>query len=219
MASVRPPELERLFRAQDPTSAEEAWEAFLRSFSPTILSVTRRVSGDYDEAMDRYRFILEELKKDGFGRLRAYEIDPRCRFSTWLAVVSRRLCVDYHRKRYGRKRPAGKAAEDSRTARRRLADMMMEELDPGRIQDRSGLDPERQIRQEELSSVLEAVMAGLAPEDRLLIKLRFEDGLPAKAVAQTMRYPTVFHVYRRLNPLLMRLRKSLEAKGVHEARP
>jgi hypothetical protein len=47
-----------------------------------------------------------------------------------------------------------------------------------------------------------------------LIKLRFDDGLSAAAIAEFMRFPTPFHVYRRLTHVLDALRRALQARGV-----
>ena len=52
---------------------------------------------------------------------------------------------------------------------------------------------------------------------RLLLKLRFEDELPAREIATLMHLPTVFHAYRRLNALLASLRRTLEDAGVDDA--
>jgi hypothetical protein len=50
----------------------------------------------------RYAYILEKLQDEDFRRLRGYVADGRAEFSTWLAVVTRRLCEDFRRQRYGR---------------------------------------------------------------------------------------------------------------------
>ena len=214
MATAPPRELTDLLAATDSTSEERAWEAFLARYSRSILNAARCFAFDYDDSMDRYGFILEELRKDDLKRLRAYAVDARSRFSTWLMVVARRLCLDYHRKLYGRNRTSSEATRESRVVRRRLVDLVAEELDPEGVGDLSSDNPERALRRTELSAGLAGVLRGLNPEERLLLKLRFEDDLPVTAVARAMRYPTVFHVYRRLNPLLARIRKGLEERGI-----
>lgn len=219
MATAPPRELTELLTAADDVSAERAWEAFLQRFSRYILNAARSLTLDYDASMDRYGFILEELRKNDFKRLRGYTVDPRSRFSTWLMVVARRLCLDYHRKLYGRDRAGNEAAQQSRKIRRRLVDLVAEELDPARVGTPSGENPERQLRRKELSEVLAQTLAALNPGERLLLRLRFEDELPVSKIARTMRYPSVFHVYRRLNPLLARLRKTLEDRGIRAADP
>jgi DNA-directed RNA polymerase specialized sigma subunit len=67
--------------------------------------------------------------------------------------------------------------------------------------------------------VLERAVGALEPRDRLLLRLRFDDDLSAREVADIMRFPTPFHVYRRLNKVLEILRHSLEQRGVDGPTP
>lgn len=219
MDTTLPPELASLLEAGDPASVDRAWRTFLQRHNDTILKATRCFSADYDGQMDRYRHILEELRRDDFTRLRKYSQNPQGRFRTWLAVVCRRLCIDYHRSLYGRDREAGRVARDGRATRRRLVDLMADQLNPDGQKDPAGRSPEWELRSRELSQALESVVASLDPEDRLLLKLRYDDGLPVRKVALVMRYPTVFHVYRRLRPLLNSMREQLEEKGVGGPEP
>ena len=78
------------------------WRAFVEQHSRIIMHACRSVGSDYDVVMDRYAHVLEQLQQDGFERLRAYAPDGRGKFTTWLTVVVRRLCLDHHRGRYGR---------------------------------------------------------------------------------------------------------------------
>jgi DNA-directed RNA polymerase specialized sigma subunit len=66
---------------------------------------------------------------------------------------------------------------------------------------------------------LASALATLEPRDRLLIKLRFEDGLPMPEIAQQLRLPTRFHAYRRLTEVLGSLRQALERGGIGESTP
>jgi hypothetical protein len=50
----------------------------------------------------------------------------------------------------------------------------------------------------------------------LLLKYRFEDALPASRIARLMSFPTPFHVYRRLNTILVSLRRTLQAAGIED---
>ncbi|MFW6039907.1 MAG: RNA polymerase sigma factor, partial [Gemmatimonadota bacterium] len=155
--------------------------------------------------------------------------DDRARFSTWLAVVVRRLCTDFYRRKYGRyqnpepadpDRPtAGPAeAEIARRTRRRLVDLVGEAVDIELLADHRG-NPERHVRERELRSALGRAMHGLEPRDRLLLALRFEDGHSARKIAEIMDYPGQFHVYRRVNKVLTGLREELEAHGIDGATP
>lgn len=175
---------------------------------------------DYDATMDAYAYLLEQLRRDDFHRLRGYAADGRTKFTTWLVVVARRLCLDHRRQRYGRAQESASANTEGRAARRRLVDLVAEELDASPVADHTAArNPEAQLRATALSQALAGALSGLEPRDRLLLKLRFEDELPAREIGQVMRYATPFHVYRRLNAVLEQLRAALRSRGVQDSEP
>jgi len=47
--------------------------------------------------MDRYAFVLDRLRARNFRRLRRFQPRGSARFTTWLVLVSRRLCLDHRR--------------------------------------------------------------------------------------------------------------------------
>ncbi len=80
-------------------------------------------------------------------------------------------------------------------------------------------DPVLSLRAEEIHRALAVETAGLAPADRLLLTLRFDDELSAREIAEVLGLPTPFHVYRRINALLNLLRRNLRKRGVEGAEP
>ena len=62
-------------------------------------------------------------------------------------------------------------------------------------------------------------MAGLVSRDRLLLSLRFDDGCSAREIGTIMRFPTQFHVYRRLTAVLEMLKASLRRRGIEGPTP
>jgi RNA polymerase sigma factor (sigma-70 family) len=219
MADDLPRELAELLGAPDPETRERAWTAFLEHYHRYLLGTVRFVGKGYDEAMDRYGYVLEELRADDFRRLRAYAADAGSKFSTWLVVVVRRLCHDYERKKYGRVRATGRKARERGDVRRRLQNLVAEELRPGRYEDLARSNPEREVRERELHLALAAAMDGFGPEERLLIKLRFEDDLPVTRIAEVLRFNSEFQVYRRLKKITATLKARLERGGIHDPIP
>jgi RNA polymerase sigma factor (sigma-70 family) len=212
-----PPEVSSLLDAVDEEAFEAAWERFLKCYSNLLLHTVHSRSDGYDSAMDRYAFILEGLRGNGCQRLRRYEADGRGRFTTWLVVVARRLCEDFRRKRYGRVALGadGKGSKSGpNVVRQRLADFMVEELDPELTPARSDGNPELDLRRQELEAALSVAFATLTPQDQVLLKLRFEDGLGGREVARVVGLPTAFHAYRRIQSCLKDLRKQLTARGI-----
>jgi len=221
MPAPLPPALGHLLDAGADTR-EDRWTKFVDAYSRLILHACRSIGGDHDAAMDRYAFVLEQLRRDECRRLRTFVADGRSEFSTWLVVVTQRLCRDHERHRYGRVRsgdgdPARSDAEQA--SRRRLVDLIGAEVDLSSLADDENRDSESIVRLADIYEALQSAMAQLSVRDRLLIKLRFEDALPMPDVAVTLGFPTRFHAYRRLNEVLERLRRSLEAQGFLEATP
>jgi RNA polymerase sigma factor (sigma-70 family) len=189
-------------------------------YSRLLLYATRRTAPDYDASMDAYAFVLEKLRENELRRLRRYAADGRGKFTTWLVVVTRRLCLDYHRHRYGRAAKSDEAGNDhERAARRRLADLTLLKVDDALAAQLSNDDPEGDLRRTELERALDAAMNGLPAPDRLLLALRFHDGLSAAEIASLLHYATPFHVYRRINQLLADLRQRLIRLGVQSSAP
>jgi len=215
-----PPSLARLFQATvsgDAGLLDGAWRAFVAEHTPLLMHVARSVSSSHDESMDAYAFVLEQLRVDDFRRLREFAADPRCKFSTWLVVVARRLCLDLYRRRYGRARDGESPA--LRVVRRRVQDLIAEDVDLCELPTTATMGAELALRKSELRDALEHAMTSLAPSDRLLLQLRFDDDLTAQEIARLVNFASPFHVYRRVNVLLATLRRSLEQRGVESAVP
>jgi RNA polymerase sigma factor (sigma-70 family) len=220
MTNAVPAVLRRLLAERDPPRCEETWAEFVASHSKLILFVARRRGGDHDTVMDRYTAVLEGLRQDDFRRLRTYVADGRSEFSTWLVVVAQRICLDQRRHRYGRLRPpAGDQTnhDEEGAARRRLIDLLGAEVDLSSVADNGAASADDTVRLADLSHALQAALGLLEPQDRLLIKLRFEDDLPMPEIARSLKFPTRFHAYRRLTQVLADLRHALEDSGIRDA--
>lgn len=213
---LAPEELRELLEATRPGERDAAWQRFVDRFSPLLLHTARSVIRDYDRAMDAYAYLLEQLRADDARRLRQYTENPRTRFTTWLVVVARRLCHDHLRQRYGRVRETGGSDPIARESRRRLVDLVAEELDgAGPLAD-PGDSPDAELARRDRTAALQASLAQLPPADRLLLAMRFEDDRPVREIADLLGYPTPFHVYRAVNGVLQRLRQSLLQRGVSD---
>lgn len=89
-----------------------AWDGFLERYRRLLFAAVRHYMQDHDDVMDAFTFVCERLRDDELRRLRAFgaRSDRRARFSTWLTVVARNLCVDWIREQKGRTRPAAVTA-------------------------------------------------------------------------------------------------------------
>jgi RNA polymerase sigma factor (sigma-70 family) len=216
MTQPLPRQLSTLLDASHAAARNGAWDAFLSEYSTLLLNTARRASSSHDDAMDHYTFILEELQGNNLRRLRGFAAEGRGKFTTWLVVVARRLCVDHHRRKYGRPQggePSGADAVD-RVARRNLSDLIAGELDIVDLEDEKSLSPDAAFLHTEQRRALQAAVSRLDAEDRLLLTLRFEDGNSAEKIAPMIGLRTRFQALRRLNAVLSQLRQALEQQGI-----
>ena len=183
--------------------------------SRLLLHACRTVWRSPDDAMDAYAEVLEHLRAEDFRRLREFAKHPRSKSSTWLVVIARRVCLDIYRRRYGR----SDGVLDQRRTRRRLQDLIAEQLEFHEVPGPESAHTDLRIRRSELYDALHAALAELPPAQMLLLKLRFVDDLTAAQIAAMLGLPTPFHVYRRLNTLLADLKRSLGRRGVESALP
>jgi len=209
--------LSRLIRADTPQDSDAAWRAFVAEHSRLMLHACRSVWHSPDDAMDAYAEVLDHLHADECRRLREFAAAPRCSVSTWLVVVSRRIALDLYRRRYGR--PGADSAIEQRRTRRRLQDLVAEDVEVHELPATRIVGADLLMRQTELRNALDRALEEVGVSDRLLLRLRFDDELPAQEIARLLGFSSAFHVYRRVNALLARLRRSLESQGIESAVP
>ncbi len=214
-----PYELTQLLDHLEPSARDDAWAAFVNTNSKLILYVARSLGGDHDDIMDRYASVLEQLRRDDFHRLRAYGADGRGKFTTWLVVVVRRVCLDHQREKYGRLRSGDEGREEGHRARGQLVDLVSDVIEISELVDASGSGPEDRLRALQLHEALKSALATLEPDDRLLLRFRFEDGLSAAEIARLMSCRSQFDVYRRLRHVLDALRTALLSHGIRDPAP
>lgn len=213
-----------------------------------------------------FHVVCEELSRNGFRRLLRFQVRGAASFGTWLRVVVRRLCVDWHRKEFGRARVFESIARLSAMdhavfeavymqgfpddaawlhVRTRFPHLTQEEfgdscqrirqfltsrqlwliaarqpkLEPldaimaageislhDRIPDPAP-DPEVLAAGKQQRAALDRALAGLAPPERLLIRLRFEQELTLEQIAHLTGLPNPQTADRRLKQILTELRK------------
>lgn len=202
-----PVELTELLSAPNAMVRSHAWDQLITRHSRLVLHVARSLGGGHDRVMDRYAYILEHLQEDDCRRLRAFRADGPAQFSTWLAVVARRLCYDQHRESFGRQR--GEPDLDDRH-RHALGDLSRLEGEASLAALPAAVNLESEFESAERSSALAAAVERLEPADRLILHLRFTDELSALEISRIIGAPTPFHVYRRINRILAMLREWID---------
>ena len=213
-----PPPVARLLAAAAGRDADEAWAAFLAAYSALLLRIASAFAPGYDGALDRYTYMLDELRQNDCRRLRAYAADGRGRFSTWLTVVARRLCLDHFRQRYGRFRgpePIRSETHSSRAVRRRITDLSGPVDELSRLPDLTLRDPGEVVDERARQEALRRAVDELSPGDQLLLRLRFEEDLTGREIAPLLGLASQFHVYRRIETVCGMVRARLTGGAGH----
>lgn len=256
-----------LLQALDSSQPQSAWEEFLQSYGDVLLRVTHLFESDPDRVSDCFVFVCEHLAAGRFRRLRKFKPGGAASFTTWLAAVTRNLCIDWHRKECGRHRVFRSVARlsdfdqqvfrlvfqqlcpmDNALAALRVgaAATRQEDLEESVARIRNCLsarqlwlltvgnsrphemgiedaqrecegaadprpDPETGLANIERERALVRAVAALPKSDRLLLRLRFEQGLDLERVARLANCGSAATAHRRIRSILERLRTQLEA--------
>lgn len=258
------PFIASMLSALSSTERGTAWCAFLERYSGLIYHVVRRFDADPDRGGNCFLFVCEQLAGNDFRRLRKFELEGRATFSTWLCAVVRNLCLDWHRKEYGRHRVFGSvarrgatdqllfelvfrrglsAAEAREELSRRTVELSFTEIEE-RIRELRGCltsrqlwllssgkavlesidneegrfttepadpspDPEAVATLRETNQQVSDAVASLTDSDRLLVRLRYQEGLTLQQVARLVGLKDAQTADRRLRDIIDRLRKTL----------
>jgi|SRR5579864_2445138 len=101
---MQEPQLASILSKLRSSHSREAWEEFLRQYGQIIFQTCQHSTSDADQAADCFLFACEHLSRNNFRRLLQFRLDGSATFSTWIRVVVRNRCLDWHRKEFGRPR-------------------------------------------------------------------------------------------------------------------
>ena len=79
-----------------------AWLEFLERYSPLIMHVASQFEYEQDRISECFLYACEQLNDNGFRRLLKFDTAGKAQFRVWLGAVVFNLCVDWHRREYGR---------------------------------------------------------------------------------------------------------------------
>jgi RNA polymerase sigma factor (sigma-70 family) len=261
-----------LERLRSPDS-QAGWEEFLRHHSSLLYHSVRTFTPDEDEASDCFVHICEQLVRNGFRRLLQFKLDGTASFSTWLRVVARNLCYDWHRKKHGRLRPfksvqhlstleleVYRCRYECRFSREETLQQLQATWPTSNMDMltdiESRLEHSLSSRQhwllsawkqressasisgteeetwEESTAVIETTpnpeklaadrqqrerlfesLGLLPPNERLIVRLRFEDELSLEEIAHLTRLGDAQRVHRRIAVILQKLRVTMETRN------
>lgn len=91
-----------LLRKLSSADAGAAWVEFLERYAPLIMSVASQFEYEQDRINECFLYACAQLNDNGFRRLLKFNTTGKAAFRTWLGSVVFNLCVDWHRREYGR---------------------------------------------------------------------------------------------------------------------
>jgi DNA-directed RNA polymerase specialized sigma24 family protein len=247
---------------------EQAWSEFLELYSPLILQVVNHFETEEDRTGECFLFVCDQLSTNGCRRLRRFEPAGPAKFSTWLRVVARNLCLDWRRKEIGRPRVFRSVArlgvldqqvfdsvyqrgmsqretllslqgsypklteeqvsDSVQRVRENLTSRQLWLLGRRRPRVQSlerdsaaeggvvatqiadpGPNPETLAEIGEQRSALTNALSRLEKEERLLLRLRYEEGLTLDQVARFTGLGNAQRADRRIKEILTRLREEM----------
>jgi RNA polymerase sigma factor (sigma-70 family) len=265
----RPPEncdengIEHILHRLNSGDSGAAWAAFIERYSPVIMRVLRQFEFEQERQDDCFLHLCEKLCENNFQRLLKFNTNGPARFDTWLGSVLYNLCVDWHRKEYGRAvmLPAISAlpmfdqavyrlyferAMDRESCRRALREEFPG-LTAGQLSDSISRvhqlltprqrwriamgyhgraaafasdrnvhylahpeeGPESKASREQRRRLVQDALMTLAPTQRLLVQLRYEQGLTLKKIAELMGLADPFRARREIQAALDQLAAAL----------
>jgi RNA polymerase sigma-70 factor (ECF subfamily) len=165
----------------------EAFRALFEKYKDNVYSIALRYSGDAAAAQD----IAQDTFLKLYSAIGSYRGESS--FESWLYRMVVNSCFDLKRKT------------------RRLAPLLDEVLSLLRTPDLSALD---EVLRSEMSARVQAVIQGLAPEHRIVVVLRYTQGLSYDEIAEILGCApgTVASRLNRAHKILERRLAGLAAK-------
>ncbi len=164
------PQDEAALVAEAIEGSELAFRTLVERYQRPVFSLVLRMVRDHGIAED----VTQEVFVKAWMALSRY--DPRRRFASWLFKIASNAAIDQLR----RKKLPTTPIETSDTDHSSILD---------RIEDERSESPDTLVKRRELSAGLEAAVAALRPEYRLVVLLRFREELPYRDIAEATGMP------------------------------
>ena len=149
---------------------QDAFEQLVRAYDHSVLRLAVNLLRSQEDAQDVYQEAFLRVYKN----IHAFRFD--CSFHTWLYRIVTNICLDHLRKRKVRKEEA--TVVDT-------AEGPVDRMD-GFEEGSAHADPERSMRNRQLSGRIEAALADLTPRERMVFELRHYQGLRLRAIGETL---------------------------------
>lgn len=183
---------------------DRAFEALLDHVANCLYAVISRYVSNTDDQEDLRPEIITRLLEDKKRALRIWE--PRAPFSAYVSTIAARHCINWCRKH-------------GRLPQRQLPSSADEEGSVGVLECIAAplecAQPETHLDQSYLCHALRDCLSDLSAEDRMILRLRFDQELPGQQIAQILNVShgaarqRIFRALRRLEQLICELHPEL----------
>ena len=180
---------------------EASWDRFLDEYGGLIYRIIGNYRRNQQDVRELFIHVIENLWHDGARRLRAWE--GRSRFSTYLAAVTSRLCIDYFRGRLHREQARYEPLDEREPPAASRAAMCGE----------GQAGAPCHVVQRECGEILMNCVGRLAQEERDIVTLFYWQGRRYAEIASLMRIP-VSSVGKRLLSARGRIHRMLARSGI-----
>ena len=147
-----------------------AFEELVRLYERSVLRLATNILRSPEDAHDAY----QEAFLKAFRKLDTFRF--QCSFHTWIYRITTNVCLDQLRRKSVRKEIGVDDRDDLR------GNNPLQNAPEVRIEG----NPDRALRGQELSVLIEAALADLSPNERLVFELRHYDGMRLRAIGESV---------------------------------
>ncbi len=148
----------------------DAFERLVRAYDQSVLRIAMNLLRSPEDARDVYQEAFLRVHKS----IPSFRFD--CSFQTWLYRIVTNICLDHLRKRKTRREESSVVESGDGTIDR--MDNVHEEA--------THANPERQLRNNELSGRIRAALQDLTPRERMVFELRHYQGLRLRNIGEML---------------------------------
>jgi RNA polymerase sigma factor (sigma-70 family) len=186
----------------------------VKPYIKLIESICLRRFNYTEEGHECYVYVLDKIMEKNYAVINAFQ--GRSTFKTYLVSITNRLAIDFYRHRYGRTSTKSNPEQPSPKKNRlkTVSAIDLENLsDEGHL-DETVIQREDQEAKKRLVGIVKAQLSELSPEDRLLLKMKYEDNFKISEIAEILKLDQK-KTYRKINKILSDLKEEFLKKGLN----
>lgn len=184
----------------------------VKPFLKLIESICLKRFNYTEEGHECYVYVLGKLMENNYAVINAFQ--GRSTFKTYLFSVTTRLAIDFYRHRYGKtSKKSNPDQPDSKKNRLKTVSIIdAENLSDDERLDETVINREDKEVKKRLEGILKSHLSDLSPEDRLLLKMKYEDNFKVSEIAELLKLDQK-KTYRKINRILSDFKEEFLKKG------